>query len=392
MKILYVMSSTNPLAGSSKSLLTLIRAVKAQGIDVLVVLPDSHGLYEELAGSGISALILPSIRQSTYPKSSSLTDKILFLPRLLYWRLLIRRTVNILRQTIHTCHIDLVHTNVSIIGVGLKAALLAGVPHILHIREYGDSDFHYHYFPSLRRFRRSLSLPSSYSICITHDIQAHHGLLHNPNSVVIYNGIRPRGPLVPSDKHQYFLFVGRIEPAKGLDQLLSAYATFVSTAPSPAPLLIAGEAPSHFYSDRIHRFADRLHISSHVRWLGARTDIESLMSHALALIVPSLNEGFGRCMTEAMFCGCLVIGRNTGGTKEQFDNGLAFSRQEIGFRYTTTPQLAALLRHVSQTPPSAFASTLAAASATVNHFYTTQAYTQSVIRFYHHIMSKHLQS
>ena len=45
------------------------------------------------------------------------------------------------------------------------------------------------------------------------------------------------------------------------------------------------------------------------------------MSKALALFVPSSFEGFGFITVEAMFCGCLVIGRNTGGTKEQFDNG-----------------------------------------------------------------------
>ena len=33
-------------------------------------------------------------------------------------------------------------------------------------------------------------------------------------------------------------------------------------------------------------------------------------------IVNSKFEGFGRMTAEALFCGCLAIGRNTGGTKE----------------------------------------------------------------------------
>lgn len=65
-----------------------------------------------------------------------------------------------------------------------------------------------------------------------------------------------------------------------------------------------------------------MNIASQVVFLGMRKDIYSLMKDAMALIVPSYWEGFGFITTEAMFNGCLVIGRNTSGTKEQFDNGL----------------------------------------------------------------------
>ena len=51
----------------------------------------------------------------------------------------------------------------------------------------------------------------------------------------------------------------------------------------------------------------------------------------MALIVASKFEGFGRMTAEAAFRGCMVIGHNTGGTKEilskiggySYDNGIA---------------------------------------------------------------------
>ena len=43
------------------------------------------------------------------------------------------------------------------------------------------------------------------------------------------------------------------------------------------------------------------------------------MNKAQALIVASRCEGFGRMTAEAAFCGCLVVGHNTGGTKEILD-------------------------------------------------------------------------
>ena len=53
-----------------------------------------------------------------------------------------------------------------------------------------------------------------------------------------------------------------------------------------------------------------------VKFLGIRKDIYSLMKNAMALVVSSPSEGFGFITVEAMLNGCLVIGRNTAGTKE----------------------------------------------------------------------------
>lgn len=60
--------------------------------------------------------------------------------------------------------------------------------------------------------------------------------------------------------------------------------------------------------------------------MGYCKNVYLLMHKAKALIVASYYEGFGRMTAEALFCGCLVIGRNTGGTKEILDytGGLMF--------------------------------------------------------------------
>ena len=63
------------------------------------------------------------------------------------------------------------------------------------------------------------------------------------------------------------------------------------------------------------------------------------MRQAKAIIIPSHNEGFGRCMPEAMFNGCLCIGHDTGGTKEQMDNGTEATGEDIALRYQTEDQL-----------------------------------------------------
>ena len=63
------------------------------------------------------------------------------------------------------------------------------------------------------------------------------------------------------------------------------------------------------------------------------------MSKSKIVVVSSPFEGFGFTIVEGMLNYCVVIGRNTTGVKEQFDNGLIQTGQEIGLRYNTEDEL-----------------------------------------------------
>lgn len=63
------------------------------------------------------------------------------------------------------------------------------------------------------------------------------------------------------------------------------------------------------------------------------------MQKAKCLIVTSHAEGFGFITVEAMLNACLVLGRDTAGTKEQFDNGLTITGHDIGLRFKTINEL-----------------------------------------------------
>jgi glycosyltransferase involved in cell wall biosynthesis len=102
----------------------------------------------------------------------------------------------------------------------------------------------------------------------------------------------------------YFLFVGRLERIKGLDDVLPIFRAYEG-----ADLLIAGEG-SHEPS--LRRLADG---SPHIHFLG-RVDPETLhqyYSRAIALIVPSIcYETFGIILIEAFRHGTPVIARRIG--------------------------------------------------------------------------------
>ena len=385
MKILYIVNSTTVFGGASKSLLTLLDGLIAKGVRPFVVTPDDAGIYVILRKHGIHVCAL-KYRPNTYPLLKSLKDYFLFLPRLVARRLLSRSAVNRVVKLCKEEKIQLIHSNVSVIDVGFRAAVKLHIPHVYHFREFCDLDFGLHYYPSKSRFHDSLRKYGSYSICITKTVQEYHGL-QGSGSRIIYNGIHCSDATLDNGKRERsFLFAGRIEPAKGLMQLIDAYGIYKSKVNDPYTLLVAGEVCDKVYHEKLLRQIDALNLTGCVVFLGERKDIGNIMQRVSAIVISSRLEAFGRCMPEAMENGCLVIGRNTGGTKEQFDNGSALKGCEIGLRYETTQDLADRLVEVSSASPRKYDKMRLVAFETVKEIYSNDNYINKVFNFYNDIL------
>lgn len=400
MNILYVLNSTYSLGGATKSFLSMLSGMMENGYTPIVVAPDEEGVAKTLRHMGVEVCAIP-YRNNTYPDIRNKKDFFLFLPRLVARRILIQRAVNQACRLLKSKKIGLVHSNVSVIDIGERIAKRLGIPHVYHIREYADADFGLHYYPSSRAFHKRLA--ENYTICITKAIQRHHLLEGNQKSVVIYNGIENTPETEKLDTSSsgghsqdtelpttpYFLYAGRVEQAKGLMDLIVAFSQFAEKEDTDGiSLVIAGKIDDTAYYKRITQYLASKSVKSKVRFLGARKDIKQLMRHAKATIVPSFFEGFGRCLPEAMLYGSITIGRNTAGTQEQYDNGLALTGEEIGYRFNTVEELEQCLRHVSTAPQQELEAMRQRALRTVNEYYTRQHYIESIISFYHRIESE----
>lgn len=387
MKIAYLLSYTDPYSGSNKSFLMMLKGVAGMGVTPVIILPDHNGVCRELEDKGYDVHVIP-FRPNTFPPVRTTKELFFFLPKLLA-RIIVNRTATTkLEALLRSVGVDLIHTNVSVVKVGYQCAQRLHIPHIYHVREYIDLDFNIRYLPTLASIRRQFRQPSSYTICITRDIQRHHQLDGWPASRVIYNGIAPRRPQLPAaDKQDYFLFAGRIEPAKGLLELIEAYAAYVQKADTPLPLHVAGKVFHQQYYEQATALIRQRQLDTLVSFLGQRNDIDQLMQRARAIVIPSPFEGFGRCMTEAMFNGCLVIGRNTGGTREQCDNGRQLEHEEIALRYDSTGQLADCLYSVA-TAYDQYRPYLTRAFHAVNTLYSQEANAGQVLQFYKDILHR----
>lgn len=106
----------------------------------------------------------------------------------------------------------------------------------------------------------------------------------------------------------YFLYVSRIEhPAKNHRRLLEAYARLLHRRPDTPPLILAGR--DHRHADVVHRRAEAPDLRPHVHFLGfvAEAHLPALYARARALVFPSLAEGFGLPLLNAMAVGCPVL-------------------------------------------------------------------------------------
>jgi glycosyltransferase involved in cell wall biosynthesis len=111
----------------------------------------------------------------------------------------------------------------------------------------------------------------------------------------------------------YFLYLGRPDPHKNVLRLIQAFAS----QSSDWDLWIAGSFDRR-YTPQAQQLAQQLGVAQRIRWLSyvPYAELPQLLGRALALVFPSLWEGFGLPVLEAMACGTPVITSTAGALPE----------------------------------------------------------------------------
>lgn len=104
----------------------------------------------------------------------------------------------------------------------------------------------------------------------------------------------------------HLLFVGRLVPEKGLTILLKALSVIVKKRPL-VRLTVAGDGVER---DGLKSLAETLGVSANVNFVGwcNKDALLNLYQTATLCVSPSVREGFGLVLAEALACGCPVIG------------------------------------------------------------------------------------
>lgn len=143
----------------------------------------------------------------------------------------------------------------------------------------------------------------------------------------------------PQDKHRaradlslpatapILLFVGRLQPSKGIDTLLHAAAEIRRDQPDVCVLVVGGglddrDEQEAAELDRLQRLGAELGLNN-VRYVKAQPQETLAQYYAAAdvFVMPSHYESFGMVVLEAMACGTPVVGSDVGGLSYTIADG-----------------------------------------------------------------------
>ena len=242
------------------------------------------------------------------------------------------------RERIDLLHTHLFHSDLA----GRAAALLAGVPHVVHTIHVAEQRFR----PWQYAFARLMDFQCDRLICVSRSVRDHHAAhSHLPLSryTIIPNGVdleafggnpAPQGPAARARTRQQWglaprqmavLFVGRLNHQKGIDMLLAAMSQLAQGGEpgNPAPktpeprFVIAGDGPQRFMVEQYLMQGAGMNC----RFLGFVADVREALNAADIFVLPSRWEGWPLALAEAMAAGLPCVGTDVPGIRDIIDNG-----------------------------------------------------------------------
>ena len=118
------------------------------------------------------------------------------------------------------------------------------------------------------------------------------------------------------DGENVILFVGRLEPLKGLDQILRALTLFEKGG-APRLMIVGGDENSHDHVRALETMARELDIEDRVSFVGsvAQDRLPLFYSAADLCVIPSYYESFCMVALESLACGTPIVATDVGGIR-----------------------------------------------------------------------------
>jgi L-malate glycosyltransferase len=317
------------LYGASQSLLTVLKGlIKKKDRNLLVLLP-SNGIFEkELVEAKINYKIIPFPRcvDFNYSTVSPIIKLKFQVSYYIKHFLILKRLIKIANEF----KTDVIYTNTSVVYVGYKIAKILNVPHVWHIREFGDLDFNLKYYPSKIKIQDAVN-NSEKSIFASIALKNHWVSRPSSCQFVVYNGIMDAKF---NDKISFRKFpkinfkiglLGSVLQGKGHHIAIKAFAGLVRKI-SKCELYFFGHA-DNVYSKDLKKLIKELQLEDKIHFKPFINDKHLIYKELDLVINCSKMEGFGRTIVEAMGYGIPVIANASGGVLEIIDNkinGLLF--------------------------------------------------------------------
>lgn len=315
-RVVFIAHQSN-MYGASQCLLSLVAGLDTAQYKMCVVCPEEGRFVEKCREVGVWVAVIDK-----FPPADNRVS-LGFLMKFLYRLSYLHKLFTFLKRFAP----DLAYVNTLLSSSAVLACKLLSIPVITHVHEYRWR------LSQLNPVRRWLVLHGSDEfIAVSQavkDMLVEQGV---PSSriAVVYNGFpiedRGEGDLSADlrenwgaiDGETILGVIGSIEPHKGLITLVRAM-SIIQAQGIPFKLIVVGDVPSRVrpdYFGSVGRLVSQLGLAEQIIFEGFQTDVLSRLIAFDIVVVPSLEESFGRVAVEAMLTGKPVVASNVGALPE----------------------------------------------------------------------------
>jgi glycosyltransferase involved in cell wall biosynthesis len=301
-RVLYV-HGISEIGGAEKELLRLLERIDRSRFEPLAVCPPDGPLRHELE----------RLKVPVHPMRLPAWRKLRDLPA-------IPGTIRALARVVKEQRVGLVHVNDYWWGpIGYLAAKRARIPCVVHIRQEIE----------LRRVKQYRLEKPCRLIAVSHGIRevAVSAGIDPARIAVLYSGIDPLKKVDKADRQRIRALHGLSEkqpvigtvanlfPRKGCEYLIEATAEIAKKIPDIRCLIVGGEGDNRYCEALIGLVRER-GLEERVIFAGFQDDVFSHLSAMDLFVLPSLMEGFGIVLIEAMAMEKPVVATEVGGVPE----------------------------------------------------------------------------
>lgn len=240
--------------------------------------------------------------------------------------------------------IDIVHSNSSVIDLGVFISRIKKVPHVWHLREYGYLDFGLKPMLGTSYERFLYKHGGDLFIAISESVKKHYSSIIGCNKItLVYNGINvPSASNVSLHMNEVIKFcvVGVINSSKNQFEVLKALKILViDWGIKNISVTFIGRHNSLYFQE-LESFINEYNLQDYVVFTGEQTNVSSLLSNMDVGLMVSKNEAFGRVTVEYMMHNLAVIASSTGANPEIVTHNVNGYVYELG----NSESLAACMR------------------------------------------------
>lgn len=322
-RVALIASTSSMSSGASWSLFRLATELQKKGVKIIIILPERGDIEEKLNEEKLKYYFVMQYSGNCWYLSKKVNIK-----NVGFWvKYGIKKILNQIAQykierILKNEKINIVHMNTLTCYVAAKASVKLNISLIWHIREFMDEDLDIRFFYKEKSY--ALIKKSAQIIGVSKAVRDKY-IEEFSNIQVVYNGVSCNRFFfvreILQNETVEILLVGRIMEGKGQYELVQAIGMLHHDIKSRLHCNLVGNIENQQYYIKIVEYIKQNNLGRNIHFVEYTDNIERYLLKADVLCSCSKSEAFGRATVEGMLANCLVLGSNTGATREIIIHG-----------------------------------------------------------------------